>query len=58
MPQLAVNMKERALINIGSKLKVNGSIMRHAPYSNRCGALKTNEKKHSKDYNLLPLQTI
>ena len=32
MPQLVVNMKDKALINIGNKLKVNSSKQRHAPY--------------------------
>ena len=41
MPQLVVNMNDRALINIGSKLKVNSFKMRHAPYSNRWAAYKT-----------------
>ena len=36
MPQVVVNMKVRALINIDCKLKVNSFKMRHAPYSNRC----------------------
>ena len=35
MPQLVVNMNDRALTNISSKLKVNRFKMRHAPYSNR-----------------------
>ena len=43
MPQLVVNMNDRALINIGGKMKVTSFILRHAPYSNRCVALKNYE---------------
>ena len=35
MPQLVVNMNNRALINIGGKLKVSSFELRHAPYLNR-----------------------
>ena len=40
MPQIFVNMNDRALINIGYKLKENSFKMRHAPYSNRQTAQK------------------
>ena len=39
MPQLVVIMRDRALINIDCKLKLNSFKLRHAPYSNRCGQL-------------------
>jgi len=35
MPQVIVDMKIKALTNIGGKLKVNSFKLRHAPYSDR-----------------------
>ena len=35
MPQLVVNMNDRAFAKIGCKLKVSSIELRHAPYSNR-----------------------
>ena len=35
MPQVVVNMKVRAITNIGGNLKMISFKLRHAPYSNR-----------------------
>ena len=48
MPQLIVYMKVNILNVDCSNLKNNHFKLRHAPYSNRCGALKENETDKGK----------
>ena len=45
MPQVVVNMKDRALIDISSRLKMNNFKLRHAPYLNHYAQAKTERKE-------------
>ena len=56
MPQLVVNMKVRALINISNKLKVSRFKQRYAPYSNRCASCKTETWGSHRLYKTYPME--